>query len=317
LTVPAPPARGSHAAEILVGIVILTVNQRDTTLACLGSLTPGRHPFKILVWDNGSQDGTLEAVRRLYPDVLTHQHATNLGVASGRNAAAALLMRQVAPSQLLFLDNDMLLEPGFVDALLQPMLDDPHIGQTQAKLRFMHDRARLNDGGGCSINWMLGRTLPVGFEEIDRGQYDTPARCVACGGAMMVRTGVFNELGGFDARFDPFGPEDLDFSLRLSKSGYVALYTPQAVAYHQVSHSFGEGYDENYARHKARHWFMFMRRHASLAQRVGFYTVGAPYLALRLMAREGRRGNLKAVRGTLRGMFDLVRPSRKPSHESE
>lgn len=306
----APPARGADPAEILVGIVILTLNQREKTLECLASLTPGRYPFRTLVWDNGSEDGTADAIRRAHPDVLTHHHATNLGVASGRNAAAALLTRELPVTHLLFLDNDMLVEPGFVDALLQPMLDDPTIGQTQAKLRFMHDRTLLNDGGGCSINWLMGRTMPVGFREVDRGQYDTAKKCVACGGAMMVRAGLFQALGGFDERFSPFGPEDLDFSLRLARAGYTALYTPRAVAYHQVSHTFGSGYNEQYARNKARHWFVFMRRHAPLLQQVGFFTIGAPYLAIRLVAREARRGNLKALRGTLRGMLDFVRPSR-------
>jgi GT2 family glycosyltransferase len=231
-------------------------------------------------------------------------------VASGRNTAAALLIREFSPTHLLFLDNDMLVEPGFVDALVQPMLDDQRVAQTQAKLRFMHDRARLNDGGGCSINWTLGRTMPVGFGEIDCGQHDTAKPCIACGGAMMVRTDVFQQLGGFDLQFNPFGPEDIDFSLRLAKAGHIALYVPTAIAYHQVSHTFGEGYGEDYARHKSRHWFSFMRRHASRPQKVAFYALGAPYLALRIVVREGRRGNIRALRGTFRGILDFLRPSR-------
>jgi hypothetical protein len=85
------------------------------------------------------------------------------------------------------------------------------------------------------------------------------------------------------------------------------MYEPRAVAYHQVSHTFGEGYSEDYARHKSRHWFLFLRRHASLTQKLGFYLLGAPYLALRLVFREARRGNVKAFRGTLRGVFDFLR----------
>jgi GT2 family glycosyltransferase len=295
----------------LVCVVILTLNQREMTSRCLDSLTPGRYSFRILVWDNGSEDGTLDAIERTHPGVLVHRHPTNLGVASGRNAAAKLASAEFAPTHLLFLDNDMVVEPGFVDALLQPMLDDPSIGQTQAKLRFMNDRTRLNDGGGCRITWWRGQTMPVGFEEIDRGQYDTSKPCVACGGAMMVRASVFQELDGFDSRFDPFGPEDIDFSLRMSRAGYTATYQPRAVAYHQVSHTFGGGYSEDYARHKSRHWFVFLKRHASLPQKLGFYLLGAPYLALRLVVREARRGNVKAFRGTLRGVFDFLRSPRR------
>jgi GT2 family glycosyltransferase len=156
---------------------------------------------------------------------------------------------------------------------------------------------------------MLWQITPVGYREIDGGQYDTIEECIACGGAMMVRTDVFRELGGFDPTFDPFGPEDLDFSLRLQAAGYRALYVPQAVAYHSVSHTFGAGYDEDYARHKSRHWFALMRRHASPLEQLGFFLLGAPRLAVGVMLREARRGNLGAVRGLFRGILDYSRGS--------
>jgi GT2 family glycosyltransferase len=171
----------------------------------------------------------------------------------------------------------------------------------------MHDRNRLNDGGGARINFMLWKITPVGYGEVDQGQYDTPKPCVSCGGAMMVRADIFRELGGFDSVFDPFGPEDLDFSLRLKEAGYYALYVPEAVAYHRPSHTYGKGYTEDYARHKSQHWLLFMRRHASLIQKSGFYLLGAPYLAVRTFIREAGRGNIKALRGIVRGMLDLKR----------
>jgi GT2 family glycosyltransferase len=294
-----------------VVVIILTYNQREKTLRCLASLAAAEaNPAQAVVWDNGSQDGTADAIRQHFPHVLVHQHPTNLGVASGRNAGAALAIRTFKPDYLLFLDNDILVEPGFVSSLIAPLNENRQVGQTQAKLRFLNDRLRLNDGGGCRINFILGQTRPVGFNELDRGQRDEPRTCIACGGAMAVRSEVFQALHGFDARFDPFGPEDLDFSLRLAKAGYAALYIPQAVGYHEVSHTFGEGYTEAYARHKARHWFVFMRRHATPAQKLGFLLLGAPYMATRILFREARRGNLGAFRGLLRGLADFVASSR-------
>jgi hypothetical protein len=291
-----------------ITIIILTMNQQEMTLQCLASLfaLPER-PFQVIVWDNASHDGTAEAIRTRYPQVLVQQHARNVGVAGGRNQAAQLAIETFQPDFLLFLDNDMLFEPGFVTALWQPLRDDRQVGQTQAKLRFMHDRARLNDGGGARINFMTWQITPVGFNEIDRGQYDTVRKCISCGGAMMVRTELFQALGGFDMTFNPFGPEDLDFSLRLQKAGYLALFVPQAVAYHQVSHTFGKGYSEDYARHKSRHWFAFMRRHASPAQKAGFFLFGAPYMVVRVVLREVGKGNLAAIRGLLWGVVDSLK----------
>ncbi len=288
-----------------ITIVILTFNQRDKTLRCLdnlfGTQTP---PFDVVVWDNGSSDDTVSAISAAFPQVVIHRNPVNVGVAGGRNEAAALAIRTSSPTHLLFLDNDMELEPGFVGALLEPLEHDKRVGQTQAKLRFMADRQRLNDGGGCDISFVLGRTRPVGYGEVDKGQHDRVKACVACGGAMMVRTEIFQELGGFDTAFSPFGPEDLDFSLRLQKAGYKALFVPDAVAYHEVSHTVGADYNADYARTKIRHWLLFIRRHAPRWKLVLFLTATAPWLFITVLFRELRRGNLGGVRGLLAGAAD-------------
>lgn len=290
-----------------VAVIVLTYNQRNLTLGFLTSLfqsNPG--PVKVLVWDNGSSDGTVEAVAERFPEVLAHRSASNLGVASGRNAGAALAIETWSPRFLLFLDNDMEVEPGFVTELLRVLEEDAEVGQAQAKLRFLEDRERINDGGGCRINFLTGETVPVGYGEIDRGQHDQVKPCISCGGAMMVRAEVFESLGGFDATFDPFGPEDLDFSLRLQEAGMKALFVPSAVAYHLVSHTYGAGYSPEYARHKARHWVTFLGRHGTRGQKIRFYLLGAPYVALKIILREGRRGNWAAVRGIMKGLVEKV-----------
>jgi GT2 family glycosyltransferase len=287
-----------------ISVLVLTYNQREKTLACLSDLFVGEDlPFQVLVWDNGSRDDTLAAVNEAFPNVLTHYSEENLGVAGGRNASARMAIHELGATHLLFLDNDILVEPGFVGALYEPFKADPKLGQTQAKLRFMHDRSLINDGGGARISFVFWRVKPVGFGEPDRGQHDAPSPCISCGGAMMVRSDIFQQLNGFDPLFGPFGPEDLDFSLRLQKSGYKAMYIPKAVGYHQVSHTFGEGYSEEYARHKSRHWLLFMRRHASPWQKIAFYLFGAPILAIQVIVREARRGNLRAIRGLMYGLF--------------
>jgi len=152
--------------------------------------------------------------------------------------------------------------------------------------------------------------VPVGLGEVDRGQYDTVTPCVSCGGAMMVRAGLFQQLGGFDEIFSPFGPEDIDFSLRLQAAGHKAIYDPRAVALHKVSHTYEPGgYSAVYARSKARHWLRFLARHGSPVQKVGFFLIGAPRVAGKLVFSELLRGNPGAVIGSLRGMFEALRGS--------
>jgi GT2 family glycosyltransferase len=284
-------------------VIILTYNQRQKTLKCLSTLLAGEDiPFMVLIWDNNSRDDTLAAIKQTFPDVSTYYSQSNLGVAGGRNASGTMAIRELGATHLLFLDNDIEVEAGFVKALYEPFEADTGLGQTQAKLRFMHDRSLIN-GGGARISFVFWRVKSVGFGEPDRGQYDAPGPCISCGGAMMVRSDVFQQLNGFDPLFGPFGPEDLDFSLRLQKAGYKAMYNPKALGYHQVSHTYGKGYSEDYARHKSRHWLLFMRRHASPGQKIAFYLVGAPILAVQVFIREARRGNLRAFRGLIQGLL--------------
>jgi len=288
---------------------MLTFNQCAMSLRALASIGASRlADVEVLLWDNGSSDGTVEAVRRQVPRVHAHHSAENLGVAGGRNAAAAMAIERFHPDFLCFLDNDLELAPGFIDALVDVLLEDPQVGQVQAKLRYLDRPDVLNDGGGCRITYWLGRTEPVGKGEVDRGQHDRIMPCISCGGAMMVRTALFEELRGFDMAFNPFGPEDLDFSLRLQQRGYRALYVPDAMAWHAVSHTFEPGgYTERYAQLKARHWLRFLRRHGSVAQRLAFWIVGAPLILARIVVREGRRGNFGAIIGSARGVLASLR----------
>jgi GT2 family glycosyltransferase len=310
--VDSPLARRVTNEKPTIAVVMLTLDQRETTLRALESLGPSELArVEVLVWDNGSTDGTADAVRARFPAVHVHHSAENLGVAGGRNAGAALVIERFRPEFLCFLDNDLVLTEGYLDALVRVLLDDPGVGQVQSKLRYLDRPDVLNDGGGCDITWWLGRTLPVGYEEVDRGQRDRVTHCVSCGGAMMVRTTVFQALGGFDMAFNPFGPEDLDFSLRLQRAGHRALYVPSAMAYHAVSHTFEpHGYSARYARLKAQNWIKFLRRHGSPVQQLAFFAVGMPWIAVKLLVREGRKGNFGAVTASVRGLLASARRRR-------
>jgi O-antigen biosynthesis protein len=302
-----PAASTTAAGDARVAIVMLTFNGGAKAVAALQSLADAGEPADVLLWDNGSSDDTAETAAGRFPNVLVHRHPINLGVASGRNAAAALALERFQPTHLLFLDDDMNVRPGFVRALLEPFLADPAIGQSQAKLLFQHDPRILNDAGGCDVRFWAGTTIPVGYGETDRGQYDTPRDCISCGGAMMVRAEVFQRLGGFDTVFNPFGPEDLDFSLRLQRAGYRAVYWPSAVALHAVSGTFegGKG-SARYAQKRIAHWMRFLRRHASPTQQAAFFLVGGPYRAVRMVVRALRSRNPAVLRGMLASLRELT-----------
>jgi GT2 family glycosyltransferase len=290
-------------------VVVLTVDQLQITKRLLDSLMPAiDSACRVLVWDNGSSDGTIESLRSQFPWVHVCGSAQNLGVAVGRNRAAQKAIDEWNPQFLLFIDNDMTVDAGFLPPLEAPFSADPSLAQTTAKIRDLNWPERLYGAGGCRIRFWLGDTTHVGSGQLDRGQFDDAKACIPSGGCMLVRATSFEHLGGFDEIFSPYGPEDLDFGLRARKAGLKALYVPHSIVFHESTpgRTFESGtYSETYATHRSRHWFQFMNRHASIPQKAGFFIIGAPYRLLVLAFREAKKGNLgSAIKGLLRGARD-------------
>ena len=242
-----------------------------------------------------------------FADVIYHHHPTNQGVASGRNAAALLAERQLAPTHLMFLDNDMVVTEGFLESLCQPFAEEPGLAQAMAKIRFMGQPERLHSAGGQVINFVLGTKRGIGYGELDQGQYDERQSCLPSGGATLVSRDVFFELDGFDAVFDPFGAEDTDFSLRVRAAGYRADYVPEAVLYHDYRTKMGEGSDaRSYMAARVRQWMILMRRHATAGEKIAFFSGGAVIGFMKVAFQSLARGKAGAILGIPGGVRDFA-----------
>jgi GT2 family glycosyltransferase len=280
-----------------VAAVILTRDQKDLTLNCLRSLSACSYPeLRIIVVDNHSSDRTAEAIRSEFPDVLLVEHTTNAGVAGGRNLGLQAAEKQLDYSYLLILDNDTTVDKDFLQPMVNVMESDPDIGVVAPKIYLQGEENILDQAGGSIVNLYTGSTAKRGFGEPDHGQYDHRQRqdCLPSGACSLSRRSVIVECGGLDEVFNPYGFEDLDYSLRVKKAGYKLAYVPESVIYHLGNKTGFQGYSQSYAALKGRHLKLFMKRHASPFQRACFHLL-LPLLGMRTLAREIRRGNVKAV----------------------
>jgi GT2 family glycosyltransferase len=288
--------------------VLLTWNQLEQTRRCLQSFVEAGYPLsRVVLWDNGSTDGTDEAIISEFPDVTYHHHPTNQGVASGRNRAALLAVQKLSASHLLFLDNDMVVTPGFLESLCEPFTTEPGQAQAMAKIRFFDEPERLHSAGGQVVNFALGIKTGIGYREIDRGQHNVRKSCLPSGGATLVAASVFLELDGFDSVFDPFGTEDLDFALRVREAGYLGTYIPEAVVYHDYQRKTASGNGgDSYIAARVRHWMILLHRHATLPQQLGFYLGGAIVGFVKVAIRQVLSGNASALKGIPKGVGDYA-----------
>ena len=277
-------------------IVILTRNGKDRLLRCLAHAARSDHrPLTIVVVDNGSTDGTVEAVKGLHPDVHVLPLARNEGVSGGRNAGVRYVERHLGSDTIVFLDDDTQVESGAAGELIAAARTDDRIGLVTPKAFRKKGDRRLLSAGGMRFHPFTGRLEDVAGGEIDRGQHDEPRDVQACPGfAFLVRKEVFRRIGLFDEAFNPYGWEDVDFSLRAAEAGFRIVYAPGAVVYHAGGRE-GRGVVDLYERHKARNMLYFVRKHTTMLQWCCFLAI-LPFRAVLRVVKEVAGGNARAVR---------------------
>lgn len=266
-----------------VTIIILNWNGRQDTLACLESVAKIRaRDCRIIVADNGSTDGSLEAISNCYPDVCLIDNKENLGFAAGNNSAICGALDS-GSEYIFLLNNDTIVDERIIDAFLSAASKMPRTAVFGAKIYFHADPQRLWYAGG----YWDAKTLSFnehGAGQLDRGQYDqlTETEWVI-GCAMFVRAEVFREVGLLEPSFF-LNNEEVDFCSRVRRAGYTCAYVPQARLWHKVSVSFG-GEDSPLKEYfSARNRLLWAQRNAPAGVRWRIYVRSASGL----MRRYGR-----------------------------
>ena len=224
------------AAEPLVSITVLNWNGEHFLRQCLESLWPDRCPHvEVAVIDNGSTDRSVPMVREEFPGVPVITLPGNLGVAGGRNASVPYLRGRF----IVFLDNDVTVERGWLPPLINLMMQDMRIGIATPKVLLRRLPGRVQGVGGYFKLWTGNRELGFGQPDDDyrSGQIIEPF--FAFGAALVVRRRLLEYLGGFDEQMFPTGAEDLDLAWRIRLSGYRVVCLTDSVVYHHLSGTRG------------------------------------------------------------------------------
>jgi GT2 family glycosyltransferase len=293
------------AVPPLVYIVTLTWNQCRDTLDCLASLHELTYPnFQILVVDNGSIDGTVEAVRVQYPAVELLVNEQNLGFQGGFNAGIRYAHQQGAEF-VLVMNNDTTVQPDMLDELMD-YAGLPDVGIVSPKIFYFAEPTRIwSVGGDCH---------PVTFEmthkgdnQIDAGQWaEVIERDFLVGCAMLMTRLLLQRVGLFDTGFHPIYYEDVDLCVRARREDLRLLLVPTARMWHKVSASGGGSGSprERYlmARHSVRYFRKYVRGWKWLI--VVPYRLGS---ALKTTLRLMRQGRTASVGAYWRGLRDGLR----------
>jgi len=213
-----------------ISVIVVNFNGLRQTLRCLQSLkaTTGIR-FEILVVDNASTDGSSEVIRTEFPDVQLLRSSENLGFGRANQIGA----NSARSPFLTFLNNDTVVDPGWLEALLRPLLHDEGIAATCSTLIFLDEPHLYNARGGklSRLGFGADRDLSEPIETACSVPhlYET---VFPTGAAMLIRRKDFEELGGFDSTMFMYH-EDVDLGIRLWLRGRRVVAVADSLVFHE------------------------------------------------------------------------------------
>lgn len=216
-----------------VSIVIPNYNGKQFLETCLSSIQNQSYPAcQVVVVDNGSKDGSVEYIRKHYPNTRLIVFEKNKGFCTAVNAGI-----QADDTPFVFLLNNDTELPGDCLAELVAAAQSYDDDFFSPRILSFHNRDIL-DGAGDGI-LRGGAGYRIGCMEKDGEYYDQAGQVFgACGGAAFYRRNVFNKIGLFDDDFFAYS-EDVDLNLRANRSGCTCRYVPAAKVFHIGSATTG------------------------------------------------------------------------------
>jgi GT2 family glycosyltransferase len=246
-----------------VAVIVLTWNGKALTLACLDSLAGVQWPnLEVVIVDNASSDGTVEAIRAGFGDRFTVLvNEANLGFAGGNNVGIGHALR-AGRDYVLLLNNDTTVDPDCIAALVDVFREHPGTGIAGPKIYYADPPDRIWYAGGV-LALARGTARHVGIRETDHGQFDTPGETdYVTGCALMASRAVFESVGMLDDSYRAYY-EDADFCMRARRAGFSIRYTPRGRVWHKISSSTGGQVSRRKIIQKFKSTVKFFRRYAS------------------------------------------------------
>lgn len=283
----------------LVYIILLNWNGSHDTIPCVESLRQMTYPnYRVVVVDNASSDDSEERIRAACPDVTVLQSGANRGFAGGNNVGIRYALDQVA-DYVWLLNNDTLVRPDTLTALVARAESDPQIGFVGSKILY---------AGQPNVVWFAGGTIlprnargahtPQDAPDDDKlPPAHEPGFLTGC--SLLARAAAIRQIGVMPELYFLYY-EEVDWQYTGRKAGWKIMFEPASVVLHKISNTAGND-SPTQAFHNARSRMIFVRRHMPRARYGAILDV--LYFDASMRARRWRwRAAFASCRGMLAGM---------------
>lgn len=217
-------------------VVILNWNGRHLLERCLPSaLSQDFADYEVVLWDNGSTDGSQAWIEQRHPEVRLVGSDRNLGFARGNNEA----IRLTTSPYIALLNNDAHPEPTWLSELVHAAESSPSVGMCASKMLRADDPSVL-DACGIEVDRAgIGWDRQSGEQDLEE-EAAPYAIFGPCAGAALYRREMLDQVGLFDEDYFAYY-EDVDLAWRAQRAGWRCLYVPTARVAHWHSGTGREG----------------------------------------------------------------------------
>ncbi|MBF0337132.1 MAG: glycosyltransferase family 2 protein [Nitrospirae bacterium] len=288
-----------------VAIILVNYNGYADTIECLRSLTTTQcGASKVFVVDNGSTDGSMAEIAQWLRDSETDTAElialqANMGFGVANNVG---MERAFADdyNYALLLNNDTVVTEGFLAKMLGTFEHFNDAGIVGGLIRNYYRQGDVWFSGGY-IDYIRGA-----FYHLHNTCKGMRQSGFITGCLMLIPQRVYRETGGFDDRYF-LNVEDIDLCCRVRDAGYRLVVNCDAVIYHKISASIGGLYSRRHQYYFHRNRMLFFGNRLRGMRKGVFYALQFLVAIPIWMAIQLLKGNLNAVKGALKGYYDLLR----------
>ena len=271
-----------------ISIIILNWNGKKDTEECLHSLKNVDYDnYEIVLVDNGSADDSVSYFSNNFQNIKLIVNPKNYGFAEGNNIGVREAIKNKS-DYVLLLNNDTVVDKFLLKELVKTAESREDIAIVSPKIYNYYDEKRIESAGFILKTWQ-SKSTPIGYTEIDIGQYNSDREIsFASGCAMLINTKIISS-DIFDPRYFAYC-EDVEFCYKIKKQGQKIYYSNEAKVWHKVSSSTG-GYKSPLSVYLfTKNRIKFVKRNLPLIERLLFYSYmifySPAFICLNLINKE-------------------------------
>jgi len=211
--------------------IILNTNRKLDTLACIQSIEGNQYPnIQIVVLDNASMDGSVDAIKTRYPHVSILELNENKGYAGNNNVGLEFAIK-LNPDWIFVMNEDIVLDKDALDEMMHEANENPKAGII-GPLVYHFDEPEIIQSAGGSFT-KNGDSIHISQNEKDSGQYEKPFEVPWISGcAIGVRLEAIQQAGLIDEHFFYYW-EETDWCFRIKAFGWKSIVVPKAKIWHK------------------------------------------------------------------------------------